>query len=146
MKEVYLVTTDVYADHWVVGAFSSKHIADEFADTPSAQVEKIQLDATPLWCWAIEVAIAKNGNLVKVSKPEIVYYARALNEPFGFRYFNHLGQMVCRIITDEVVCAVNVTNEIRAKILATDLWSQEGAEGRELSKAGEVVRQMLTAN
>ena len=125
MTQVFVVTTGTYSDYRIKGIFTTQELADAYAAkiTDYAYVEFWDLDEDNLTHAYTEVQMYRDGDVLRT---DTTYreYEMDIGRPYFTESFpeSNYSVLINMVETDSVERAVKVTNELRTRLLAEELW------------------------
>ena len=153
MNLVFLVEQGSYSDYRILAAFSTKARAEEYAAGVGgdAQVAQYPVDEDFDNWYVTEVRMDRQGEVQSV-ETKIRDQGRVLEFPhFVGNAISGSWQSFQRIeicyesLSRDQTAVIKTANDIRTRILASDLWPEEGSDIRVVYACSEQVRELFQA-
>lgn len=131
MTTIYMLTSGCYSDYRVDGIYSAEELAlkqKELLDWTGgdADIEEMELDELVGEAKGFHVAMFDNGD-VDVVNPIIVNLVNGKPKHSVCNRFGARLMLSNNVVTEDETVAVKVTNELRARLIAQNLW-YDGSE------------------
>ena len=137
-RKVYLVTQGRYSDYHVEAVFSTKEKAQAWIDSSREQgceIEEWDIDSPIERGWVTSIVMMRDGVLWGHSESALPIWSKLPPPPYKLYWYASVGCYLLRNavytsredapIADHHARAVKVTNELRARLIATDEWPCE---------------------